>query len=125
WCATNRSRAGPRSPKKAEVAPALNPSFRGSRRGAGPAGKIDAKGAAEEHSLFKPHLLMGRCLWGMMIRDQQCLIDYLEARPEVDAKQIGISGMSMGCTTSWWTAALDERIQSVVGVACFTRYTEL
>jgi cephalosporin-C deacetylase-like acetyl esterase len=61
----------------------------------------------------------------MMIRDQQCLIDYLETRPEVDAKQIGVSGMSMGCTTSWWLAAVDERIKSVVGVACFTRYTEL
>jgi hypothetical protein len=60
-----------------------------------------------------------------MVRDQQCLIDYLETRPEVDHKQIGISGMSMGCTTSWWVAALDERIQSTVGVACFTRYTEL
>jgi dienelactone hydrolase len=68
---------------------------------------------------------MGRSLWGMMVRDQQCLLDYLETRPEVDAKRIGVSGMSMGCTTSWWLAALDERIASVVGVACFTRYTEL
>jgi hypothetical protein len=33
--------------------------------------------------------------------------------------------MSMGCTRAWWTAAIDDRIQAVVGVACFTRYTEL
>jgi cephalosporin-C deacetylase-like acetyl esterase len=61
----------------------------------------------------------------MMLRDQQCLIDFLETRPEVDKTQIGVSGMSMGCTTSWWLAAIDERIQSTAGVACFTRYTEL
>jgi dienelactone hydrolase len=121
----NQQCVGPMLVKKGYVVAAIDSYFCGSRRGDGPAGKIDAKPPAEEFSLFKYHLLMGRCLWGMMIRDQQCLIDYLETRPEVDARQIGMSGMSMGCTTSWWTAALDERIQSVVGVACFTRYTEL
>jgi hypothetical protein len=33
--------------------------------------------------------------------------------------------MSMGCTRSWWLAAIDDRVQAVVGVACFTRFTEL
>ena len=33
--------------------------------------------------------------------------------------------MSMGCTRTWWLAAIDDRIQAIVGVACFTRYTEL
>ena len=33
--------------------------------------------------------------------------------------------MSLGCTRSWWLAAIDDRVQAVVGVACFTRYTEL
>lgn len=117
--------AGPTLARKGYVVAAIDSYFCGSRRGAGPAGMSDAKPPSEEHSLFKFHLLMGRSLWGMMIRDQQCLIDYLQTRPEVDARQIGVSGMSMGCTTSWWLAAVDERIQSVVGVACFTRYTEL
>ena len=35
-------------------------------------------------SLFKLHLWQGRTLWGMMLRDEQCLLDYLETRPEVD-----------------------------------------
>jgi dienelactone hydrolase len=121
----NQQCVGPFLVKKGYVVAAIDSYFCGSRSNDGPAGKIDAKAPATEFSLFKFHLLMGRSLWGMMIRDQQCLIDYLETRPEVDAKQIGISGMSMGCTTSWWTAALDERIKSVVGIACFTRYTEL
>lgn len=121
----NQQCVGPTLAKKGYVVAAIDSYFCGQRMGKGPAGMFDAKAPSEEHSLFKYHLLMGRSLWGMMVRDQQCLIDYLETRPEVDAKQIGISGMSMGCTTSWWTAAVDERIQSVVGVACFTRYTEL
>ena len=61
----------------------------------------------------------------MMLREEQCLIDYLETRPEVDKTRIAATGMSMGCTRSWWLAAIDDRIQAVVGVACFTRYTEL
>jgi dienelactone hydrolase len=121
----NSQCAGPDLARKGYVVAAIDSYFCGSRVGKGPAGTSESKPPSEEHSLFKYHLLMGRCLWGMMIRDQQCLIDYLETRPEVNAKQIGVSGMSMGCTTSWWLAAVDERIQSVVGVACFTRYTEL
>jgi dienelactone hydrolase len=121
----NSQCVGPTLAKKGYVVAAIDSYFCGGRTGKGPAGMIDAKPPSEEFSLFKYHLLMGRSLWGMMVRDQQCLIDYLETRPEVDAKRIGVSGMSMGCTTSWWLAAVDERIQSVVGVACFTRYTEL
>jgi dienelactone hydrolase len=121
----NQQCVGPMLARKGYVVAAIDSYFCGQRIGKGPAGPSETTPPGEEFSLFKYHLLMGRCLWGMMIRDQQCLIDYLETRPEVDAKRIGMSGMSMGCTTSWWTAALDERIQSVVGVACFTRYTEL
>jgi dienelactone hydrolase len=76
-------------------------------------------------SLFKLHLWQGRTLWGMMIRDEQCLIDYLETRKELDPKSIGATGMSMGCTRAWWVSALDDRVKVIVGVACFTRYTEL
>jgi len=31
----------------------------------------------------------------------------------------------MGSTGAWWLAALDERVRTVVGVACFMRYREL
>jgi dipeptidyl aminopeptidase/acylaminoacyl peptidase len=43
----------------------------------------------------------------------------------VDGEKIGVTGMSMGCTRAWWLAAVDDRAKAVVGVACFTRYTEL
>ena len=117
---------GPMMAKKGYVVAAIDGCFGGERVGKGPAGPVSDKGAGpQEQTLFKLYLLQGRCLWGMMLREEQCLIDYLETRAEVDAKKIAATGMSMGCTRSWWLAAIDDRIQAIVGVACFTRYTEL
>ncbi|MBN9120986.1 MAG: prolyl oligopeptidase family serine peptidase [Planctomycetes bacterium] len=44
-------------------------------------------------------------------------LDYLETRPEVDAKRLGVTGRSGGGATSWWIAAADDRIQAAVPVA--------
>jgi dienelactone hydrolase len=105
---------------------AIDAYFNGERVGKGPRGKKEKEPASgQEMSLFKLHLWQGRTLWGMMVRDEQCLFDYLETRPELDRDSIGATGMSMGCTRAWWASALDDRVQAVVGVACFTRYTEL
>jgi dienelactone hydrolase len=67
----------------------------------------------------------GRTLWGMFVRDDQVALDYLCTRPEVDARRIGTTGMSMGSTRAWWLAALDERIACTVAIACLTRYQNL
>lgn len=47
-------------------------------------------------------------------------LDYLETRPEVDARRIGCTGRSGGGAYSWWIAALDERIQCAIPVAGIT-----
>jgi dienelactone hydrolase len=122
--ATNSQYVAPWLASKGFVVAAIDAYFNGQRIGKGPAGLVDDK-AAQEASLFKLYLWQGRTLWGMMLRDEQCLLDYLETRPEVDPGKIGATGMSMGCTRSWWLAAIDDRVQAIVGVACFTRYTEL
>src|SRR5207253_5951529 len=57
--------------------------------------------------------------------DDQIALDYLCARPEVDPRRIGATGMSMGSTRAWWLAAVDDRIAATVAVACFTRYQNL
>ena len=115
---------GPSLVRKGYIVAAIDGYFHGERIGKGPGGDRDNKDA-QEATLFKLYLWQGRTLWGMMLRDQQCLIDYLQTRPEVDKERIGATGMSMGCTGSWWLAAIDERIKAVVGVCCFTRFTEL
>jgi dienelactone hydrolase len=115
---------GPMLAKMGYVVAAIDGYFAPGRVGKGPGGQRE-NAASQEDSLFKLYLWQGRTLWGMMLRDEQCLIDYLETRPEVDKKRIAATGMSMGCTRSWWLAAIDDRVQAIVGVACFTRYTEL
>ena len=115
---------GPALARRGYVVAAIDAYFNGERVGKGPAGRLeDAQG--QEASLFKLDLWLGRTLWGMMLRDEQCLLDYLQTRPEVDRDRIGATGMSMGCTRAWWLAAVDDRVRTLVGVACFTRYTEL
>jgi dienelactone hydrolase/lysophospholipase L1-like esterase len=98
--------------------------WHGDRAGTGPAGDAETK-REEQESLFKLNLWMGRTLWGMFVRDDQIALDYLCSRPEVDAKRIGATGMSMGSTRSWWLAAVDDRITATVGIACLTRYQNL
>ena len=44
-------------------------------------------------------------------------IDYLETRPEVDTKRLGVTGRSGGGAYSWWIAAADDRPQAIVPVA--------
>ena len=96
----------------------------GERQGQGPGGPLET-GSAEEHSLFKALLWMGHTLWGAMIHDDLIALNYLCSRVEVDEKRIGVTGMSMGATRSWWLAALDERPACISAVACLTRYEEL
>jgi dienelactone hydrolase/lysophospholipase L1-like esterase len=98
--------------------------WHGDRVGTGPAGAAET-GRAEQESLHKLDLWLGRTLWGMFVRDDQVALDYLCSRPEVDTRRIGATGMSMGSTRAWWLAAVDDRIAAAVGVACLTRYENL
>jgi len=96
----------------------------GERNGQGPGGPAE-KGSAGEMTAAKFQLWAGRTLWGMILRDDRMALDYLASRPEVDPQRIGVTGISMGATRTWWLMALDERLRAGVAVACMTRYTEL
>jgi dienelactone hydrolase len=96
----------------------------GERNGQGPAGEGE-KGGAGELTSSKFSLWAGRTLWGTIVRDDLMALDYLCSRPEVDASRIGVTGISMGSTRSWWLMALDDRPRTAVCVGCMTRYQDL
>ncbi len=115
---------GPAFAKRGFVVLAIDACCFGERNGQGPGGEAET-GSAGEMTASKFNLWVGRTLWGMLLRDDLMALDYLASRPEVDARRIGVTGMSMGATRSWWLMALDERIQTGVAVACLTRYQNL
>ena len=113
---------GPALAKRGYVVLGIDAYCFGERNGQGPG--IE-KGSAGELSASKFNLWIGRTLWGMIVRDDLMALDYLASRPDVDSKRIGVMGMSMGATRSWWLMALDERIKTGVPICCLTRYQNL
>ncbi|MGV3639051.1 MAG: dienelactone hydrolase family protein [Adhaeribacter sp.] len=84
-----------------------------------------ARKGKTESDIFKEMLWKGQVMWGMMVYDNLRALDYLQTRPDVDAKRIATMGMSMGSTMAWWLAALDERIQVCVDLCCLTDFHTL
>jgi dienelactone hydrolase len=115
---------GPALARRGFIVLAIDAYGFGKRDGRGPGGP-DENGFEGEQTASKFNLWLGRTLWGMMIRDDLLALDYLESRPEVDRERIGVTGISMGSTRSWWLMALDDRLKTGVGVACLTRYQNL
>jgi len=115
---------GPTFAKRGYVVLGIDAYCFGERNGRGPGG-AEEKGSAGEMTASKFNLWAGRTLWGMMLRDDLMALDYLASRPEVDAGRLGVMGMSMGATRSWWLMALDERLKTGVAIACLTRYQNL
>jgi hypothetical protein len=87
--------------------------------------KHDVNGHRGEEDTFKLMLWKGQVLWGMMMFDEFQALSYLASRPEVDAKRLGVTGMSMGSTKAWWLAALDPRVSLTVDICCLTDYQSL
>ncbi len=72
-----------------------------------------------ESATAKALLWYGKGLFGQMLCDHSAALTYLASRPDVDATRIGAFGISMGCTLSYWLAAMDERIKAVAHLCCF------
>jgi dienelactone hydrolase len=69
-------------------------------------------------------VLLGQTMGGWRVWDAMRAIDYLEARPEVDAKRVATLGASGGGTTSLFTAAVDERVKAAVVSAYFNTFRD-
>lgn len=78
-----------------------------------------------EADMFKAMLWRGQVLWGMMVYDSIRALDWLAARPDVDASRFATLGISMGSTMAWWLAALDERVKVTVDICCLTDFHTL
>jgi hypothetical protein len=85
----------------------------------------DRDGHRGEEDTFKLMLWRGQVLWGMMIFDEFRALSYLAGREEVDPQRLGVSGMSMGSTKSWWLAALDPRLKLTIDLCCLTDFESL
>ena len=115
---------GPAFARRGYVVVGIDAPGFGERNGQGPDGPSERDMTAEE-TTAKFNLWVGRTFWGMMLRDDLMALDYLASRPEVDRDRIGVTGMSMGSTRTWWLMALDERLKTGVAIACMTRYQNL
>ena len=116
--------AGPELARLGYVVLAIDAYGFGERQGRGPGGPGELGGAGEL-TASKFNLWVGRSLWGMMVRDDLMALDYLVTRPEVNPRRIGVTGISMGSTRTWWIMAMDDRPRAGVGVCCLTRYQNL
>lgn len=85
--------------------------------------RLNQKCRAKESTLAKSLALAGVTWPGIVNWDDSRAVDYLAARPEVDAARIGCVGISMGGYRSLYLAALDERIAAacIVGFMSTTR----
>lgn len=75
------------------------------RRGLGQSSCQPAAGAA---------LLFGETMLGWRVWDVIRTVDYLETRPEVDARRIGLMGISGGGTVTTFGTALEPRIAAAL-----------
>jgi dienelactone hydrolase len=73
----------------------------------------------KEASLSKALLWHGKSLIGQMLAENAAALTWLCTRPDVDPARIGMFGISMGCTLSYWLAAVDDRVAAVAHLCCY------
>lgn len=83
------------------------------------------RATATESAAAKAHLWEGRSLAGQMLGELSSALDWLAARPDVDAERIGAFGISMGATYTYWLAAVDQRISCAMHMCCLADFRAL
>ena len=86
-----------------------------------PVGQGERLGDWLDHGHLEP-LLIGLSQEGLMVWESMRAIDYLVSRPEVDPKRIGMTGASGGGLNTFYTSAVDDRIQVSVPVCYVTTF---
>ena len=69
------------------------------------------------HDLNLWHWLsLGYTPAGVEVWNAMRALDYLETRPEVDMRRVGVTGISGGGAMTWYTAAVDDRVSAAAPV---------
>ncbi|NIA13941.1 MAG: prolyl oligopeptidase family serine peptidase [Nitrospiraceae bacterium] len=80
------------------------------------AGYVTVSPDVSQHEVYEDgRTLMGERLWDVM----RC-IDYLLARPDIDAGRIGCAGLSLGGEMAMWLGAMDTRCAATVSCGFLT-----
>ena len=85
------------------------------QRGAGNSSCLPASGAA---------FLLGETMIGWRVYDAMRSLDYLSTRSEIDMNRIGVMGISGGGTTTFYSAAIDERFKVAVVSGYFNTFRD-
>ena len=85
------------------------------QRGGGNSSCQPASGAA---------FLLGQTMIGWRVYDAMRSLDYLSTRPEIDMNRIGVMGISGGGTTTFYSAAIDERFKVAVVSGYFNTFRD-
>jgi dienelactone hydrolase len=91
-----------------------------------PDGKPQWEVTTREHLLMGTgSILTGRNTATYRIWDAMRALDYLESRPEIDSKRLGMTGCSGGGTLTSYVMALDERIACAAPACYLTTFGRL
>ena len=78
-----------------------------------------------ESAATKARIWYGKSLVGQMLSEQAAALSYLATREDVDPARIGMFGLSLGATLTYWLAAVDPRIASIAHLCCYADYATL
>lgn len=83
------------------------------------------RAATSESAASKAALWQGRTLFGQMLEEQSAALTWLAQRSDVDPKRIGMTGISMGATLTYFLAAVDKRIAAIAHLCCYADFGTL
>jgi dienelactone hydrolase len=78
-----------------------------------------------ESAATKASLWHGQTLFGQMLGEQAGALTWLAARDDVDPARIGMTGISMGATLTYFLAAIDTRIKAAAHLCCYADFATL
>lgn len=84
-----------------------------------------ARAQSSESAATKAALWRGRSLAGQMMGELAAGLDWLRARPDVDADRVGAYGLSMGATFAYWLGAARADLAFVAHACCFSDFEAL